>query len=47
MAGQEKNHPGRRNFNPVGGGQVSRLKKKTPKVEKVPGWVGCFWGPKF
>ena len=28
-----------------GGGQVSRLKKKTPEVEKVPGWVGCFWGP--
>ena len=45
--GQGKNHPGRRNFNPVGGGQVSRLKKKTPKVEKVPGWVGCSWGPKF
>ena len=24
-----------------------RLKKKTSKVEKVPGWVACFWGPKF
>ena len=33
------------NFNSAkGGGQVSRLKKKTRKVEKVPGRVGCFWG---
>ena len=45
--GQEKNRPGRRNFNPVGGGQGSRLKKKTPKVEKFPvGW-GVFGDQNF
>ena len=42
-----KKSPRRRNFNPVGGAQMLRLKKRTPKVEKVPGRVGCFWGPKF
>ena len=38
-AGREEMHPGTRNFHLVGGGHVSRLKKKTQKVEKVPGWV--------
>ena len=32
--GREKIHPSRRNFNPVGWGQVSRLKKKDPKLKK-------------
>ena len=37
--GREKSHPGTRNFNPVGGGQVLRLKKKHPKLKKFPvGW---------
>ena len=42
--GREKIHPVRQNFKLVGGGRVSRLKKKAPKVEKVPGWVGCLLG---
>ena len=40
--GREKIHPGRRNFNPVGGAGTSVAVEQTPKVEKVPGWVGCF-----
>ena len=36
---------GDQNFNLAEGGDKCEVEKKTPKVEKVPGGVGCFWGP--
>ena len=42
-----KKSPRQAKFQTSRGWTSVAVKKKTPKVEKVPGWVGCFWGPKF